>query len=202
MPKDLEEYKQLSEKELLKRAKADDKLALKVLIERYQPLLLSLSNKYFIKGLEKDDLIQEASIALIKAIKSYDFNADIDFSAYAKLITERHIIDKLRAASNINHKAINEAVTINQDNRDIISYLAQKDEAAPEKSQEFKFSQELLEEEDFQARFSKLEWAVLLRRLRGLTYQEIADDLNRSYKSVDNALQRIKNKLQEYKEKK
>lgn len=178
-----------SDEELIKLAKTGDDIYLEILLERYKPLVLSLANRYFIRGQDRDDVIQEAMIALFKAIQAFDTEKQTTFAAFVKTTTQNHMIDSIRKSEAKNNRVLSDAVSIEN-----MKFFIED-----EQSEDFGIHEEelqdLLSNESFKANFSDLEWQVLNLRLFKLSYNDIAKELDVKEKVVDNALQRIKQKL-------
>lgn len=178
-----------SDEDLIKLAKTGDDIYLEILLERYKPLVLSLANRYFIRGQDRDDVIQEAMIALFKAIQAFDTDKQTSFAAFVKTTTQNHMIDSIRKSEAKNNRVLSDAVSIEN-----MKFFIED-----EQSEDFGIYEEelqdLLSNEEFKSNFSDLEWQVLNLRLIKLSYNDIGKELDVKEKVVDNALQRIKQKL-------
>ncbi len=178
-----------SDEDLIKLAKTGDDIYLEILLERYKPLVLSLANRYFIRGQDRDDVIQEAMIALFKAIQAFDTEKQTSFAAFVKTTTQNHMIDSIRKSEAKNNRVLSDAVSIENMNFFI------EDEQSEDFGIYEEELQDLLSNEEFKSNFSDLEWQVLNLRLIKLSYNDIGKELDVKEKVVDNALQRIKQKL-------
>ena len=178
-----------SDEELIELAKLGDDKYLEILLERYKPLVLSLANRYFIRGQDRDDVIQEAMIALFKSIQAFDVEKQTSFAAFVKTTTQNHLIDSIRKSEAKNNRVLNDAVSIEN-----MKFFIE-DEQTEDFGVHEKELQDLLSNESFKSNFSDLEWQVLNLRLFKLSYNDIAKELDVKEKVVDNALQRIKQKL-------
>lgn len=178
-----------SDEELIILAKTGDDNYLEILLERYKPLVLSLANRYFIRGQDRDDVIQEAMIALFKAIQAFDTKKQTSFAGFVKTTTQNHLIDSIRKSEAKNNRVLNDAVSI-ENMKFFIEDEQNEDFGIHEEE-----LQDLLSNEEFKSNFSDLEWQVLNLRLIKLSYNDIAKELDVKEKVVDNALQRIKQKL-------
>lgn len=191
---------QKSEKELIKLAKTGDDYAFEKLLTSYKNLVTSISRRYFLVGGDVDDLIQEGMIALFRAVKTYDETKNVSFAAYAKTIIERQIINEIKRANSNKNLALNDYVTLNNQggiqsqNEDTYFILEAENFSTPENlmvsSDNIKQTLKQIKET-----LSDYELSVLELYLSGETYTSIATKLNQSTKSIDNALNRIKNKL-------
>ncbi len=171
---------------LLQRAQDKDEEALELVLERYKPLMKSLANKYFIRGADRDDIIQEASIALYRSILTFDLNSEVPFSAYAKQNATRAVIDAIRRAETHKNAMLSNSLPL-VEGFEIEYFTTEAEWESGEANEEM---HTLLEK-----KLSKLEREVMYKRLLGLSYREISSHLEISEKAVDNALQRIKRKL-------
>lgn len=178
-----------SDEELIELAKLGEDKYLEILLERYKPLVLSLANRYFIRGQDRDDVIQEAMIALFKSIQAFDVEKQTSFAAFVKTTTQNHLIDSIRKSEAKNNRVLNDAVSIEN-----MKFFIE-DEQTEDFGIHEEELQDLLSNESFKSNFSDLEWQVLNLRLFKLSYNDIAKELDVKEKVVDNALQRIKQKL-------
>lgn len=178
-----------NDEELIELAKLGEDKYLEILLERYKPLILSLANRYFIRGQDRDDVIQEAMIALFKSIQAFDAEKQTSFAAFVKTTTQNYMIDSIRKSEAKNNRVLSDAVSIEN-----MKFFIE-DEQAEDFGIHEEELQDLLSNESFKANFSDLEWKVLNLRLFKLSYNDIAKELDVKEKVVDNALQRIKQKL-------
>jgi RNA polymerase sporulation-specific sigma factor len=177
-----------------------DRHAQEFLLQKYKPLVRVKAGAYFLVGADREDLVQEGMLGLFKAIR--DFNSEkSNFYAFAELCITRQIISAIKAATRQKHVPLNSAVSLQSTHSQTTLSLEQM--LAPRESndpQEILLQRQQMDtmQEAMQQMLSPLEKEVLMLYLRGLTYVEIAQSLKRSEKSVDNALQRVKNKLEEF----
>ncbi len=176
---------------LIKAAQGGDEEAFNSLLASYQPLIQSLANRYFLRSEEREDLVQELQIAFYKAVRVFNGERDTAFASYAKTSLQRVVIDKIRANETDKRKIQHETLTFDEAGH-------QPNDAAnteaPYKSWESDEEKQKLDEK-LRDILSDLEWEVLQARLEGLSYSKIGQKLGISVKSVDNALQRVKQKL-------
>jgi RNA polymerase sporulation-specific sigma factor len=173
------------------------------LINKYKNFVRAKARSYFLIGADKEDIIQEGMIGLYKAIR--DFRADklSSFRAFAELCITRQIITAIKTATRQKHIPLNSYVSLNKpiydedSDRTLLDISSGTRITDPE---ELIISREEFDdiEEKMGEILSGLEWKVLMYYLEGKSYQEIAIDLNRHVKSIDNALQRVKRKLERY----
>lgn len=175
------------EEDLILLAKSGDEEAIEKILEQYKPMTKALAKKYFIRGTDYEDVLQEASIALFRSILSYDSAQGISFGAYAKLTAERAIIDQIRKAEAQKNLILTDAEPFDQE----VDLESNYNTA-------FITDYEMnLLEDKLNRKLSDLEWQVLYERAQGFSYAEISRKFNISTKAVDNALQRIKKKILE-----
>lgn len=157
----------------------------------------------FLIGADREDIIQEGMIGLYKAIRDYNKDKLTSFKAFAELCITRQIITAIKTATRQKHIPLNSYVSLNkpiyddESDRTLLDVLSGVKVTDPE---ELIISREELSymESKIGEILSNLEWEVLTSYLDGKTYQEIAVDLDRHVKSIDNALQRVKRKLERY----
>ncbi|AYO31906.1 RNA polymerase sporulation sigma factor SigH [Biomaibacter acetigenes] len=177
--------------------------ALEYLINKYKNFVKSKARSYFLIGADREDIIQEGMIGLYKAIRDFNPEKLSSFRAFAELCITRQIITAIKTATRQKHIPLNSYVSLNKpiydedSDRTLLDILSGVKISDPE---ELIISRE--EFEDIEGKMgqilSKLEWQVLMSYLGGKSYQEIAKDLKRHVKSIDNALQRVKRKLEKY----
>lgn len=195
----------MSDIELIKKAKNGDNEAIEKLLNEHKQLVNFVTRKYFLVGGDNDDLLQEGMIALCKAINSYDETKGVSFATYAKTVIENTIINAIKSdASNKNILLNNSYGLTNQgqitnNNEDDFGYTIASDSLTPE-SQVISTEQTKDIVKQIKDCLSDYELKILKFYLKGLSYTQIATELGVSSKSVDNALNRIKNKLNFLKE--
>ena len=205
-PKYYEVYEDLTDEEVVELARENDALAQEYLINKYKNFVRAKARSYFLIGADREDIIQEGMIGLYKAIR--DFRADklASFRAFAELCITRQIITAIKTATRQKHIPLNSYVSLNkpiydeESDRTLLDVISGSRVTDPE---ELVISrEEFVDIETKMVEFlSDLEWKVLMSYLEGKSYQEIADELSRHVKSIDNALQRVKRKLERYLEK-
>jgi len=198
-----EVYDRMEEEEIVGKAQQGDELALEYLIERYKNFVKAKAGTYFLVGADKEDIIQEGMIGLYKAIRDYKNNKLTSFKAFAELCVTRQIITAIKTATRQKHIPLNSYVSLNkpifdeESDRTLMDVVSGQCISDPE---ELIISKEeyINIENKMEELLSGLEWEVLVAYLDGKSYQEIAESLNRHVKSIDNALQRVKRKLERY----
>ena len=200
------EFDTLTDEDVILRIKSDDgRAALDYLINKYKNFVRAKARSYFLIGADREDIIQEGMIGLYKAIRDFRNDKLSSFRAFAELCVTRQIITAIKTATRQKHIPLNSYVSLNKpiydedSERTLLDVLSGACIADPE---ELVISRE--EFIDIEAKMeeilSDLEWRVLMSYLDGKSYQEIASDLHRRVKSIDNALQRVKRKLEKYME--
>lgn len=200
------DFDQLPDEAIVQYAHDGDAQAVEFLISKYRSFVRAKARSYFLIGADREDIIQEGMIGLYKAVR--DFRADrlASFRAFAELCITRQIITAIKTATRQKHIPLNSYVSLNkpiydeESDRTLMDVIHGNKVSDPE---ELVISrEEFLDIERRMGEFlSELEWQVLMLYLEGKSYQEIADSLDRHVKSVDNALQRVKRKLERYLEK-
>ncbi|WP_420797500.1 RNA polymerase sporulation sigma factor SigH [Clostridium chrysemydis] len=190
-----------TDEEIVVEAKSGNKRAQEFLINKYELFVKSKAKSYFLIGADKEDIYQEGMIGLYKAIRDFNPEKLTSFRAFAELCVTRQIITAIKTATRQKHIPLNTYISLNkpiyeeESERTLLDVLAGLKITDPE---ELIISQEELKriESEMQKVLSKLELKVLNSYLDGKSYQEIACDLDRQAKSIDNALQRVKRKLE------
>ena len=197
------EFKDKSDEEIVIEAKSGDNRAQDYLISKYENFVKSKAKSYFLIGADKEDIYQEGMIGFYKAIRDYKPDKSTSFKAFAEICVTRQIITAIKTATRQKHIPLNTYVSLNkpiyeeESERTLLDVLAGIKISDPE---ELIISKEQMDyiEDKIENVLSDLELEVLTSYLDGKSYQEIACDLERHSKSIDNALQRVKRKLEEY----
>lgn len=196
-----QQYKNILDEELVFKAKEGDKKVEEYLIQKYQSFVKSKAKSYFLIGADKEDIYQEGMIGLYKAIRDFKPDKLSSFKAFAELCITRQIITAIKTATRQKHIPLNTYVSLNkpiydeESDRTLLDILSGVKVTDPE---ELVISAEEVShiEHEIGEVLSDLEMEVLMAYLDGKSYQEIACDLDRHSKSIDNALQRVKRKLE------
>ncbi|WP_253291457.1 RNA polymerase sporulation sigma factor SigH [Virgibacillus proomii] len=176
--------------------------ALDYLIHKYRNFVRAKARTYFLIGADKEDIVQEGMIGLYKAIRDYDGEKLSSFKAFAELCVTRQIITAIKTATRQKHIPLNSYVSLDkpiydeETDRTLLDVIAGSKSIDP---QELLISQEKYGDMEMKLSelLSELEKKVLRLYLDGKTYQEMSVDLKRHVKSIDNALQRVKRKLEQ-----
>lgn len=196
------EYEQLEDKELIWLIHQKDDFALDFLMNKYKRLVEKKSSSYFLIGASREDLIQEGMIGLFKAIRDYNSQREASFYSFAELCITRQMITAVKASTRQKHMPLNTYVSLNRptfqeddDSQELINFVPSDKILNPEELLIGKENFHLMEAELLK-NLSKLEKRVFKLHVEGIGYKEIGQMLNRSPKSIDNSLQRIKKKLE------
>lgn len=195
------EFKDKSDEEVVAQAKTGNNRAQEYLISKYENFVKSKAKSYFLIGADKEDIYQEGMIGLYKAIRDFNPEKSTSFKAFAEICVIRQIITAIKTATRQKHIPLNTYISLNkpiyeeESERTLLDVLAGLKISDPE---ELMISKEQMDyiEEKISKVLSGLELEVLTSYLDGKSYQEIASDLERHSKSIDNALQRVKRKLE------
>lgn len=200
----ISQLEDLSDEVLIEYYREGHRQAIEVLVQRYKTFVRKkIKSNYFI-GADKEDLIQEGMIGLFKAICDYNPIKDTSFSSFATLCITRQVSTAFRKATRQKHIPLNTSISLNlpinneeDENVTLMDTIKGENGITPE---EFVIHQEDLDRLQKQMKecLSGLEWQVLNMHSEGKNYHEIARELNKPDKSIDNALQRIKRKLEHY----
>ncbi len=197
------ELEHLTDEEIVELAKYGNVGALEFLINKYKNFVRAKARTYFLIGADREDIIQEGMIGLYKAIRDYRYDRQASFRAFAEICVTRQIITAIKTATRQKHIPLNSYVSLNKPVFDEESERTLGEVVVTEKDgnpEDLFINQENLMdiESTMNKILSPLEQEVVGLYLEGKSYQEIAEQLNRHVKSVDNALQRVKRKLEQY----
>lgn len=189
---------------ILKKAQSGDSEAINLILKEYSKILSFNAQKYYLAGAEKEDLQQEGILGLLKAIKFYD-ETKSSFSSFAFLCIRREMISAIKKANTKKNMILNEALKTNailedsayfdDDEHNINNYISPENN--PEEA--YLLKEEIDEFKKFSKdNFSRFEKEVLTYLIRGYSYREIAKILSKNLKSIDNTIQRIRKKSEEW----
>ena len=190
---------QQDEYNIVLKANKGDKLALEYIISKYKNFVKAKAKSYFLVGADKEDIM----IGLYKAVRDFDGTKTNSFKCFAEICITRQIITAIKTATRQKHIPLNSYVSLNkpiydeESDRTLLDIIATSIVTDPE---ELIISKEELKniENKMNELLSDLELEVLELYLSGKSYQYIANMLNRDVKSIDNALQRVKRKLEKH----
>ncbi|HKL76158.1 MAG TPA: RNA polymerase sporulation sigma factor SigH [Halanaerobiales bacterium] len=201
-----EDLSDLSDDELVEYVHGGNNEAQEILLKRYKNFVMAKSRSYFLVGADREDIIQEGMIGLYKAIRDYKIERLASFRAFAELCITRQIITAIKAATRQKHQPLNSYISLNkpiyheESDRTLLDVLKGSKLTNPERLFISKESYDLIESKIVEM-LSELEFDVLQEYLKGKSYEDIAETLDKHVKSVDNALQRVKRKLESFLEK-
>ncbi len=196
-------FSDMQDEEIVDVARTGSSEAQEYLIKKYKSFVRAKARSYFLIGADREDIIQEGMIGLYKAIRDFRVERLASFKAFAELCITRQIITAIKTATRQKHIPLNSYISLNRpiydedSDRTLLDIMPGKQVLDPE---EVVISTEEIGnmEEKIIEILSDLEWQVLNSYLDGKSYVEIADELQRHVKSIDNALQRVKRKLERY----
>lgn len=189
------------EEEIVIEAQNGDIRAQEYVISKYESFVKAKSKSYFLIGADKEDIYQEGMIGLYKAIRDFNYEKSSTFKGFAELCVTRQIITAIKTATRQKHIPLNTYISLNKpvseddSERTLLDILSTIKISDPEALIIGKEEKARIENAIAKV-LSDLEMEVLQSYLDGKSYQEIACDLDRQAKSIDNALQRVKRKLE------
>ena len=199
----VEQFEKMSDEQLVEQVHQGNTDALDFLITKYRLFVKSKAKSYFLIGADKEDIVQEGMIGLYKAIRDFKGDKLSSFRAFAELCITRQIITAIKTATRQKHIPLNSYVSLDkpiydeESERTLMDIIISPVTNDPERI--------IINQEDYSRLehkmgevLSELELQVLSRYLAGQSYFEISGELNRHVKSIDNALQRVKRKLERH----
>lgn len=200
----LQELEQMTDEDLIDAYRLNDKQAIEVLVQRYKQLVRHKIKTTYCIGADKEDLIQEGMIGLFKAINDYNPEREASFKSFATLCVTRQLSTAFKTVTRQKHMPLNTSISLNlpvkpgeeeDEGVTLMDVLKSKEEYSPE--------DEVIHQEDLQVLneyiskvLSEMELKVLKLYISGKNYHEIAKQMDKTPKAIDNALQRIKKKLE------
>ena len=196
-------YTDLTDETIVELSHEGDATAEEYLLDKYKNFVRSKARSYFLVGADHEDIVQEGMIGLYKAIRDYRPDKLSSFRAFAELCITRQIITAIKTATRQKHIPLNNYVSLNkplydeESDRTLLDVIIEGRTSDPE---EMIINMENVGNirTKINEVLSGLEQEVLNAYLDGKSYQEIAESLGRHVKSIDNALQRVKRKLEKY----
>ncbi|MCC2683585.1 MAG: DNA-directed polymerase sigma-70 factor [Paenibacillaceae bacterium] len=197
------DYDLRTDEDMVDAVRDGDSEALEQLINKYKHFVRAKARSYFLIGADREDIVQEGMIGLYKSIRDFRGDKLASFKAFAELCVTRQIITAIKTATRQKHIPLNSYVSLDKpiydedSDRTLLDVICGSRVTDPE---ELIINQEEFVglEDKMGEILSDLERRVLMLYLDGRSYQEIAVDLDRHVKSIDNALQRVKRKLERY----
>ncbi|MGH2748484.1 MAG: RNA polymerase sporulation sigma factor SigH [Actinomycetota bacterium] len=198
------ELENLDDRDLVLAVRNGDERCLEVILARYRNFARSKARSYFLAGSDKEDVVQEGMIGLFKAIRDFDLDQETPFRAFAELCISRQILTAIKTANRHKHQPLNSSVSLDAPAYgDDVSSTVGDGIMAPvmiSDPAELVISSQEIEaiRDSMSENLTQLEGDVLRLYMDGKSYEEIAGVLGNHVKSIDNALQRIKRKLQRH----
>lgn len=193
-------YDTLTDEQLIRKLRGGEKEIVDYIMEKYKNLVRKEAKAMYLLGGENDDLIQEGMIGLFKAVQDYDTQQDVSFFLFARLCIRRQMYSAIEASKRKKHIPLNSYVSFYEKAEEggtdrVLDTIVAGEESDPEAAMIGKeYMEKLLER--LERELSALENQVLDLHLQGIGYREIAERIDKSPKAVDNALQRIKTKVE------
>lgn len=198
----MKNYDKLPDEQLIKNLRAGDTAIMDYIINKYKFMVRKKAKAMYLLGGENDDLIQEGMIGLFKAVRDYDVNQENSFQSFADLCVSRQMYTAIKLSQRQKHMPLNSYVSLydsgDENSEDKQSPLIDQLQGEKENNPEELFIDKeyfSMMEQELKKRLSDLESRVLHLHLMGEDYRSIATLLDKSPKSIDNALQRIKQKI-------
>lgn len=195
------DYSVLEDVVLVEKAQNGDRRAADTLIDRYKTFVRVKTRAYFLVGADRDDIVQEGMIGLFKAIRDYSPDKQASFKYFADICITRQIITAVKTATRQKHSPLNSYISLSkpayedESERTLIEMLSLRTSLNPEEimidKENLKFT-----EEKIRKSLSEFELEVMEHYINGKSYTEIAQLLEKEPKSIDNAIQRVKKKIQ------
>lgn len=203
-----QDFDSMTDEEIVSQAQQDGEgAALEYLLNKYKNFVRAKARSYFLIGADHEDIVQEGMIGLYKAIRDFREERLSSFRAFAELCVTRQIITAIKTATRQKHIPLNSYVSLNRpifeedSDRTLLDVITEELPSNPEEMMIDREDLSVIEGRIGQM-LSDLEKEVLIRYIEGKSYVEISEEMHRHVKSIDNALQRIKRKLQKYLEEK
>lgn len=194
-------YQEMPDDDIVLLAQKGDNEALLFILKKYKSFVKGRARSYFLIGADREDIIQEGMIGLYKAIRDFKADKQVSFRAFAEICITRQIITAVKAATRQKHVPLNSYISLNKPvyeenaNQTFFDIFTTDPQANPE---DMVIDQEAYNNIELKINkiLSPFEMEVLTMYLEGKNYNQMSIDLNKDHKSIDNALQRIKKKLE------
>jgi len=193
----------MSDESVVALARSFDVKALEYILIKYKNFVRAKARSYFLIGADHDDIIQEGMIGLYKSIRDFKADKQSSFRAFAELCITRQIITAIKSATRQKHQPLNSYISLNRpvydedSDRTLLDIIQGARELNPEEIVIDREEFDLIEQKISKI-LSRLEMQVLNAYVDGKSYTEIAHEIGKDVKSVDNALQRIKTKMEKH----
>lgn len=192
----MDNYERFTDEELIERLRSGEQELEDYLMEKYKGMVLKKAHAMFIVGGEREDLIQEGMIGLFRALRDYQPGKSATFATFANLCVERQLYKAIEMSGRLKNKPLNSYISLSEEESPILDSLVfeqQDPEAIVIDRENVNVIQEKIRQH-----LSPFETQVLDSYLEGMTYTQVAEDMGKSPKSIDNALQRIRGKIREF----
>ena len=198
----MKKYENITDEQLIRRLRDGETAIMDYIISKYKYLVIRAAKAIYLIGGENDDLIQEGMIGLFKAVRDFDTNQETSFYSFAELCISRQMYTAIKLSQRQKHMPLNSYVSLydikktDYDDKQapLIEQLETESNSNPEELFLDKERMQMLVEQ-LNERLSDMERRVLHLHLQGEDYRSIAELLDKSPKSIDNALQRIRQKM-------
>ena len=190
-------YNNFSDEELIEKLRAGDTEIADYIMEKYKPLVRKKTNAMYLIGGEPEDLIQEGTIGLFKAVRDYNPEKEVSFFAFAELCISRQLYSALEASNRKKHIPLNTYVSFSSQEDSEGVHLEQMITEQTISPEQLLIEQEGKREffDQLEEKLSPMEKKVLYLYLEGSSYTQIAEYMDKTPKSIDNTLQRIRGKI-------
>ena len=193
----MNQYEKYTDEKLIEMLRKGEDDVMEYILEKYKPLVRKKTNAMYLIGGESGDLIQEGMIGLFKAVRDYCPNKETSFFTFANLCINRQLYSALEASNRKKHQPLNSYISFSIEEGEMgisLDEIFSDNSTSPEdlviEQEKFKEFMEKLDD-----KLSKMERNVLNMYLNGDNYLQIAQIMNKEPKSIDNALQRIRQKI-------
>ena len=200
-------FTDMPDEDIVELANAENSvLAQEYLLHKYRNFVRGKAKSYFLIGAEREDIIQEGMIGLYKAIRDFRREKQASFRSFAELCVTRQIITAIKTATRQKHIPLNSYVSLNKpiyeqdSDRTLLDVISSGTKVVNPEEMIIRREEFIEIKNNMNMILSDLEWEVFMNYLDGKSYQETARELHRHIKSIDNALQRVKRKVEKYKE--
>jgi len=200
-------FAEMPDEDIVEAANADNNvLAQEYLLHKYRNFVRGKAKSYFLIGAEREDIIQEGMIGLYKAIRDFRKDKQTSFRSFAELCVTRQIITAIKTATRQKHIPLNSYISLNKpiyekdSDRTLLDVISSGTRLVNPEEMIIRREEFAEIKNKMNMILSDLEWEVFMNYLDGKSYQETAKELHRHIKSIDNALQRVKRKVERYKE--
>ena len=200
-------FTDMPDEDIVELANAENSvLAQEYLLHKYRNFVRGKAKSYFLIGAEREDIVQQGMIGLYKAIRDFRREKQASFRSFAELCVTRQIITAIKTATRQKHIPLNSYVSLNKpiyeqdSDRTLLDVISSGAKVVNPEEMIIRREEFIEIKNKMNMILSDLEWEVFMNYLDGKSYQETARELHRHIKSIDNALQRVKRKVEKYKE--